>query len=64
MFRYKTRGTSSPQGKRRVYFTCHPEDFARYFEEIGAEILGISEGMILCGMGESCVGKHKSQPRA
>lgn len=29
----KTRGNSSPQGKPRVYFTCHPKDL-RYFDEI------------------------------
>ena len=36
---YKTRGNSNPQGKPRVYFTCHPEDFAKYFETISEEIL-------------------------
>ena len=37
--RYKTRGGSSPQGKQRVYFTCHPDDFALYFDEISEELL-------------------------
>ena len=36
---YKTRGMSSPQGKQRVYFTCHPADFESYFEKISEEIL-------------------------
>lgn len=36
---YKTRGMSSPQGKQRVYFTCHPADFKLYFEKISEEIL-------------------------
>lgn len=36
---YKTRGMSSPQGKQRVYFTCHPADFGLYFEKISEEIL-------------------------
>ena len=26
-FFYKTRGNSSPQGKPRVYFAAHPDDF-------------------------------------
>ncbi len=33
-----TRGNSSLQGKERVYFTCHPEDFDRYFGEITQDI--------------------------
>ena len=41
MFQYKTRGNASPQGKQRVYFTCHPEDFKRVFEEISDEILKV-----------------------
>ncbi|MBQ7322080.1 MAG: tetratricopeptide repeat protein, partial [Clostridia bacterium] len=36
---YKTRGNSSPQGKQKVYFCCHPKDFARFFEKISDEIL-------------------------
>jgi len=38
-FKYKTRGSSNPQGKPRVYFCCHSEDFAKYFETISDEIL-------------------------
>ena len=38
MFQYKTRGLP-PQGMRRVYFTCHPAEFERYFEEISGEVL-------------------------
>ena len=37
--KYKTRDNSSPQGKPRVYFCCHPEDFNKYFESISDEIL-------------------------
>ena len=37
--KYKTRGASSPQGKPRVYFCCHPKDFERFFEGISNEIL-------------------------
>ena len=36
---YKTRGGSSPQGKPRVYFCCHPADFEKYFELISEEVL-------------------------
>lgn len=36
---YRTRGGSSPQGKPRVYFCCHPADFDPYFETISDEIL-------------------------
>ncbi len=36
---YKTRGNSSPQGKPKVYFCCHPDDFGYLFESISEEIL-------------------------
>lgn len=38
-FAYRTRGQSSPQGKPKVYFCCHKEDFAPFFETISQEIL-------------------------
>lgn len=38
--RYKVRG-NSPQGKPRVYFCCHKEDFPKYFEKLSEEILNI-----------------------
>ena len=38
-FKHFTRGDSSPQGKPRVYFTAHPDDYAPYFETIREEIL-------------------------
>ena len=37
---YKTRGDSSPAGKARVYFTCHPADFPLCFRRITDDILG------------------------
>lgn len=37
--RYKTRGMSSPQGKPRAYFCCHPADFQTYFETVSNEVL-------------------------
>lgn len=33
-----TKGNESPQGKSRVYFSCHPDDFKLYFEDIKKEI--------------------------
>ena len=33
-----TRDGSSPAGKRRVYFTCHPADFERYFDKVCDDI--------------------------
>lgn len=39
MFKYKTKGMSSPQGKQRVYFSCHPKDYDIFFENISDEIL-------------------------
>lgn len=37
-FQVKTKGNASPKGKPRVYFTCHPADFEKYFEKICADI--------------------------
>ena len=36
---YKTRGNTSPKGKPKVYFCCHPNDFEKYFDAISDEIL-------------------------
>lgn len=38
-FEYKTRGKGSPYGKQHVYFTCHPDDFDLYFDEISQIVL-------------------------
>ena len=35
----RTRGMNNPQGKPRVCFCCHPDDFDKYFDEISDEIL-------------------------
>ena len=35
---YKTRGNSSPQGKPKVYFSCHPDDFL-FLDAVSEEIL-------------------------
>lgn len=36
---YKTRGGSNPQGKQKVYFTCYPMDFEKYFDKVSGQIL-------------------------
>lgn len=38
---YKTRNGTSPQGKPRVYFCCHPEDFSGCFEAVSDEVLAL-----------------------
>ena len=38
---WKTRGGASPQGRPRIYFCCHPDDFARLFEPLSDELLDI-----------------------
>lgn len=37
--KYRTRSMSSPERKQKIYFSCHPDDFAKYFEEIADDIL-------------------------
>ena len=37
--KYKTNRDTNPQGKPRIYFCCHNEDFAGLFEMITDEIL-------------------------
>ena len=37
--KFKTRNNTNPQGKPRVYFCCHNEDFEKYFVTISNEIL-------------------------
>lgn len=36
---YITRGNSSPQGKPRVYFCCHPKDQAVFLQPVAQELL-------------------------
>ena len=42
-FRIKTKHNVQSQGKPRVYFTCHPEDFAPYFERVCEDIFKTHE---------------------
>lgn len=37
--KYKTRGMGNPQGKQKVFFSCHPWDRNRFFEQITDDIL-------------------------
>ena len=37
----KTRGNTSPQGKPRVYFCCHPADLSLYFSAVSEELLAL-----------------------
>lgn len=39
VLKYKTIGNSNPQGKPRVYFCCHPDDFVDFFEPVSTDIL-------------------------
>ena len=34
VFSYKTKSGTSPENKPKVYFTCHPDDFADYFDSV------------------------------
>lgn len=36
--KYVTKGNTSPSGKPKVYFTCHPDDFDGYFKNICDDI--------------------------
>ena len=45
-FVYTTRGNSSPQGKPRVCFLSHKEDFVAYFELLAQEILELQNCVI------------------
>ena len=38
-FQYSTRGQSTPQGKPRIYFTAHPDDYNKYQKSIFKDIL-------------------------
>ncbi len=36
---FKTRGKSSPQGKPKVYFCCHPDETKRFLDTVSDELL-------------------------
>ena len=43
VLKYKTRGDSTPSGKAKIFFCCHPDDFDLYFEKICKDILDICD---------------------
>lgn len=47
-FFVKTKNNSNPQGKRRVYFTCHPDDEFRCFGKICNDIFRTQDCAIYC----------------
>ena len=51
---YRTIAGERPQGKPNVYFSCHPDDFDRYFEEYATRILKIQD----------CAIWYESEPEA
>lgn len=40
---YITRGESSPQGKVRVYFCAHPDDYEKYLGDVSGDILAFAD---------------------
>ena len=40
---FKTKGNAVPNGKPRVYFTCHPADFDKYFEKVCEDLFKTHE---------------------
>ena len=51
---YRTIADERPQGKPNVYFSCHPDDLGKYFEEKTIRILGIQD----------CAIWYESEPEA
>ena len=43
ILKYKTKGNASPQGRPRVYFCCHKNDFDKLFSIITDEILDVQK---------------------
>ncbi len=37
-FKVRTKGGATAQGRPRVYFTCHPTDFDKYFDKICEDV--------------------------
>ena len=40
---YKTIANERPQGKPKVYFTSHPDDFDHYFNTVSEMILSLQD---------------------
>ena len=54
MLLYKTRGKSSPQGKPKVYFCCHPDETKRFLDTVSDELL----------QKQNCAVWHLKEPHA
>lgn len=52
VFQYRTRDNSSPRGKRRVYFSSHPDDFEASFDVIARELLSYADCAVWYADGE------------
>ena len=42
-FKFRTIGESSPNGKPKIYFTCHPDDFSESFDKICEDIFATQD---------------------
>ncbi len=42
-FKFKTRGMTNPQGKPKIFFSCHPEDFDLAFNKVCNDILEMQD---------------------
>ena len=51
---FKTKGDAAPNGKPRVFFTCHPADFEKYFGKICADIFVDATGDIVFARDAGC----------
>ena len=40
-FLFRTRDGENAEGKVRIYFTCHEDDFEEYFEDVCAQIFEV-----------------------
>ena len=51
---YRTRIGDSPQGKQKLYFCCHPEDFEPYFDIIASDIFRCNDNCAIFYEEEPC----------
>lgn len=53
-FKVRTKGGAPASGKPRVYFTCHPDDFSRYFDKICEDVFKSHDPAIFYTEDMSC----------
>ena len=46
-FAYRMAIGNNPQGKQKLYFCCHPDDFELHFAGISADVFSCSENCVL-----------------